>query len=51
MGDGLERLEVRYGSFVAVDGLDLEPRPGQLFGLLGPNAAGKSSLFRRRGWQ
>jgi ABC-2 type transport system ATP-binding protein len=42
----LERLVVRYGSFVAVDGLDLELRPGELFGLLGPNGAGKSSTLR-----
>src|SRR5262245_13862909 len=42
----LERLVVRYGSFVAVDGLDLELQPGELFGLLGPNGAGKSSTIR-----
>jgi ABC-type multidrug transport system ATPase subunit len=42
----LERLTVRYGSFVAVDQLDLELRPGELFGLLGPNGAGKSSTLR-----
>src|SRR5262245_47855815 len=42
----LERLVVRYGSFVAVDGLDLALRPGELFGLLGPNGAGKSSTIR-----
>jgi len=42
----LERLTVRYGPFVAVDGLDLELRRGELFGLLGPNGAGKSSTLR-----
>jgi ABC-type multidrug transport system ATPase subunit len=42
----LERLTVRYGSFLAVDGLDLELRRGELFGLLGPNGAGKSSTLR-----
>ncbi len=42
----LDRLTVRYGDFVAVDGLDLELRPGELFGLLGPNGAGKSSTLR-----
>jgi ABC-2 type transport system ATP-binding protein len=42
----LERLTVRYGSFVAVDGLDLCLRPGELFGLLGPNGAGKSTTIR-----
>ncbi len=42
----LSKLTVRYGTFVAVDGLDLELRPGELFGLLGPNGAGKSSTLR-----
>ena len=42
----LERLTVRYGPFVAVEGLDLEVRRGELFGLLGPNGAGKSSTLR-----
>jgi ABC-type multidrug transport system ATPase subunit len=37
---------VRYGSFTAVDHLDLELQPGELFGLLGPNGAGKSSTIR-----
>jgi ABC-type multidrug transport system ATPase subunit len=49
MGDAilcLEQLTVRYGSFVAVDGLDLTLRQGELFGLLGPNGAGKSSTLR-----
>jgi ABC-type multidrug transport system ATPase subunit len=42
----LDGLTVRYGSFVAVDGLDLELSRGELFGLLGPNGAGKSSTLR-----
>jgi ABC-type multidrug transport system ATPase subunit len=42
----LERLTVRYGSFLAVDGLDLSLRPGELFGLLGPNGAGKTTTLR-----
>src|SRR5207247_5948635 len=39
-------LTVRYGDFVAVDGLDVELYPGELFGLLGPNGAGKSTTLR-----
>jgi ABC-2 type transport system ATP-binding protein len=42
----LEGLVVRYGEFVAVDGLDLGVRAGEVFGLLGPNGAGKSSTLR-----
>lgn len=42
----LDQLTVRYGSFVAVDRLDLALFPGELFGLLGPNGAGKSSTLR-----
>src|SRR5262245_49073952 len=42
----LNELTVRYGSFLAVDHLNLDLRPGELFGLLGPNGAGKSSTLR-----
>src|SRR5262249_21707961 len=42
----LEGLVVRYGAFVAVDGLGLDRRPAELFALLGPNGAGKSSTIR-----
>ncbi len=33
------------GPVKAVDGLDLEVRPGEFFGLLGPNGAGKSTTI------
>src|SRR6202049_1506882 len=36
----------RFGSIVAVDGLDLEVPAGVCFGLLGPNGAGKSTTMR-----
>jgi ABC-type multidrug transport system ATPase subunit len=42
----LDGLCVRYGSFTAVDRLDLAVRAGERFGLLGPNGAGKSSTLR-----
>jgi ABC-2 type transport system ATP-binding protein len=42
----LSELRVYYGSFLAVDRLDLEIYAGELFGLLGPNGAGKSTTVR-----
>ncbi|MGQ4270730.1 ABC transporter ATP-binding protein [Nocardiopsis changdeensis] len=36
----------RFGSFTAVDGLDLEVPQGVVLGLLGPNGAGKSTTMR-----
>src|SRR5687767_9292565 len=38
-------LTKRYGSFVAVEGLDLAIREGEVFGLLGPNGAGKTTTI------
>lgn len=38
-------LTKRYGSFTAVDKLDLSVRPGEVFGLLGPNGAGKTTTI------
>ena len=40
-----EGLTKRYGSTVALDGLDLEVRAGEVFGYLGPNGAGKSTTI------
>ncbi|NUT35778.1 MAG: ABC transporter ATP-binding protein [Hamadaea sp.] len=36
-------LTKRYGSTVAVDGIDLDVPSGQIFALLGPNGAGKTT--------
>jgi ABC-2 type transport system ATP-binding protein len=41
-----ESLEKRYGSTVALGGVDLEVERGELLGLLGPNGAGKSPLTK-----
>jgi len=38
-------LTKKYGSFTAVDQLNLEIRKGEVFGLLGPNGAGKSTTI------
>jgi ABC-2 type transport system ATP-binding protein len=40
-----EHLAKRYGHTVALDGLDLEIEPGEVFGYLGPNGAGKSTTI------
>ena len=38
-------LTKKYGSFTAVDQLNLAIRKGEIFGLLGPNGAGKSTTI------
>ena len=35
-----------YGPIHAVDGVDLDIRGGELFGLIGHNGAGKSTMFK-----
>jgi lipooligosaccharide transport system ATP-binding protein len=42
-------LVKRFKDFTAVDGIDVEVRPGEAFGFLGPNGAGKSSTMRMIG--
>ncbi|GAA0431589.1 ABC transporter [Actinoplanes capillaceus] len=39
----------RFEGFTAVDGIDVDVRPGEAFGFLGPNGAGKSSTMRMIG--
>ncbi len=41
-----EGLVKRYGKLIAVDGIDLELRSGEVFGFLGPNGAGKTTTVR-----
>lgn len=40
-----QNLTKRYGSFTAVDALNLVVRRGEVFGLLGPNGAGKTTTI------
>ena len=42
----LTGLSKQYGSFVAVDDIDLHVPEGELFGFLGPNGAGKTTTLR-----
>jgi ABC-2 type transport system ATP-binding protein len=42
----LRQLSKRYGTFTAVDAIDLDVPQGELFGFLGPNGAGKTTTLR-----
>ncbi len=39
-------LVKRFGSFTALDGMDLDVQTGQVHGFLGPNGSGKSTTIR-----
>jgi lipooligosaccharide transport system ATP-binding protein len=39
-------LTKRFGSHLAVDGIDFQVQPGEAFGFLGPNGAGKTTTMR-----
>jgi Cu-processing system ATP-binding protein len=42
----LRGVRKHYGAVCAVDGVDLDVQPGEVFGLIGHNGAGKSTLFK-----
>jgi ABC-2 type transport system ATP-binding protein len=46
VAEGLTRT---YGDVTAVDGVSFEVHSGEIFGLLGPDGAGKTTLFRMLG--
>src|SRR5262245_11818586 len=39
-------LTKRFGRVIAVEGIDLAVRPGDRYGLLGPNGSGKTTALR-----
>ncbi len=41
----IKDLVKKYGSFTAINGIDVEIARGELFGLLGPNGAGKTTTL------
>jgi ABC-type sugar transport system ATPase subunit len=45
-GVRVRNLEKRYGNTIALAGIDLDIRPGEVLGIAGPNGAGKSTLVR-----
>lgn len=42
----VRELVHRYGERTALNGVSFEVRPAELFGLLGPNGSGKTTMFR-----
>lgn len=42
----IDQLSKNYGSFRALDGIDLQVDQGQILGLLGPNGAGKTTTVK-----
>jgi ABC-2 type transport system ATP-binding protein len=42
----VDKLEKRFGHFVAVDRVTFQVNKGEVFGFLGPNGAGKSTTIR-----
>jgi branched-chain amino acid transport system permease protein len=41
----LDQVALSFGGVLAIDGLDLEIRPGQVHGLIGPNGSGKTTTL------
>ncbi len=42
----VEKIGRKYGNIVALDDINVEVNKGELFGFIGPDGAGKTSLFR-----
>jgi iron(III) transport system ATP-binding protein len=46
IGIGIDRITKRFGSVVALDAIEFQINPGELFFLLGPSGCGKTTLLR-----
>ena len=42
----IKKAVKKYGNFTALNGVDLEIKPGEFFTLLGPSGCGKTTLLR-----
>jgi ABC-2 type transport system ATP-binding protein len=42
----IENLAKHYGTFKALDNLNLRVAPGEIYGFLGPNGAGKTTTIK-----
>ena len=42
----VEQVSKNFGKTLALDNISFEVRPGELFGFIGPDGAGKTTLFR-----
>jgi ABC-type branched-subunit amino acid transport system ATPase component len=42
---GVHGVALRFGGVSALEGVDIEVRPGEVLGIIGANGAGKTSLF------
>ncbi len=45
-GIRIRNVAKRYGSTIALDGIEIDLHPGEVTGIAGPNGAGKSTLIR-----
>ena len=41
----IKKAVKKYGNFTALNGVDLEIKPGEFFTLLGPSGCGKSTVL------